>query len=103
MNAADVVAYTYAADMYHAWCVVEEIQERYDALPDPVLKTIREESNEVALDAIATFLGFDRVDEWSYDSGDFPKSVSADQIRWDEDEDGCGPDACGRCGESFDT
>lgn len=103
MHAFDVAGYTYAADTYHAWCVMDELQERYDALPESVLKVIREESNEVALDAIAAFLGFDREDEHSFDSGDFPKTIFADQIRWEADDDGCGPDMCGRCGESFET
>ena len=102
MNACDVAGYTYAGDTYHTWCVVDELQERYDAFPESVLKVIREESIEVALDAIAAFLGFDRMDERSFDSGDFPKVLFVDQIRWETDEDDCGPDMCGRCGESFE-
>lgn len=83
MKAWTVVGYTYAADIYCTECV---------------LKVYTGDENEWALDTedrldqYAETLGIDRQDEWTFDSGDFPKVVFADQDEGDH---------CGLCHEAL--
>jgi hypothetical protein len=85
MNATDIVAYTYAADVYHPDCLVEQLIARGEA--NPVHRTYQVEAT---LDSLAADWGLDRDDEPTYDSGHFPKVVLAsDQDTWDH--------PCGHC------
>lgn len=79
----DIVAYTYRADVWCPDCISRE----FGGLSAPRLDA------EGWLDRAARGTGLDRMDEASYDSGDFPKVVFADQI---EDEE-----HCGQCGEAI--
>lgn len=80
MRSYDIVAYIYRADMYCSMCIVEQVTDG----------VVYDLNTAVALGALADQRGIDREDERSYDSGDFPKVVFADQI---EDDEYCG--ACG--------
>lgn len=51
-------------------------------------------SAERFLDGLAESVGIDREDEWSFDSGDFPKVVFASQM---EPYDDGTPRICDRC------
>lgn len=94
MRATDVVGYTYSADTYHPDCVLDALRGRerllLDALPTLAAGA---PSVEDRLDAVAAAIGFDRYDERSFDSDDFPKVVFASQVESDE--------ACGGCGEAL--
>jgi hypothetical protein len=79
----DVVAYTYAADIYCEHCIAV----RFEREQGPSIF----DGAEAILDVRATELGIDRYDESTFDSGDFPKVVFADML----DED----DRCGECGD----
>lgn len=81
----DIVGYTFNADLYCPACVVDQVADAHagklrdgDADGDP----------ERALARIARRLGIDRQDEHTFDSGDFPKVVFADQAA--EEDDYCG-------------
>jgi hypothetical protein len=84
MRTDTVVGYTFNADQYHPWCIAEKLAP----------EATTEYGNEVALDRLAAELGIDRNDEQSYDSGDFPKVIFADQAESDEE-------LCGGCGEAL--
>lgn len=75
MNATDVVAYTYQADVWHPSCVVGD----YDPW----------RGVEAELDAWADRAGIDREDETTFDSDDFPKVVFASDLTGDEMCPGC--------------
>lgn len=85
MTYGQPIAYTYRADVYCPGCILEVLHlgERGQA---PV------QSVESELDAIASERGIDRYDEWSFDSGEFPKVV------FDAEED----EHCGQCGGVID-
>lgn len=89
MNAADIVAYAYASDIYHPDCLVEQLIARGEA--NPVHGTYRVEAT---LDSLAIDRGLDRGDEHTYDSGHFPKVVFASEPDTEQDR-------CGRCHESI--
>jgi hypothetical protein len=69
----DIVAYTYKADMYCPEHIVPLVAADL-SLAAPQMET------EGALDILAGESGIDRYDEYSFDSGDFPKVVFRDQI-----------------------
>lgn len=78
-HAADIVAYTHTAEMLCPGCVASRFS------PDG-----RMGNAEEVLDVAARKWGINRHDETTYDSGDFPKVVFADQLNEDE--------CCGWCG-----
>jgi len=91
MNAADIAGYTLQADLVCPPCMVVLIQktwpEHFDA--------------EQGLDVAARFIGINREDESSFDSGDFPKVIFVGQVH-DECtlENGYEPGQCGnQCGQ----
>ncbi len=71
-NAADIVAYTYKADIYCPGCIVTQVSH------SPVAGLL--ESAEQALDVFAKLREIDRYDESTFDSDDFPKVVFASQL-----------------------
>lgn len=81
----DIVAYTYCADNYCGDCVIDKLDDRYDI---PIANTV-----EDALYTIGYANGYDRDEEATYDSDDFPKVVFRDQL-----EDG---EVCGKCGKEL--
>lgn len=70
MNAADIVAYTYKADVYTQRGIIERLIA--DGLAAPAARDMRAED---ALTQIAEANAIDRFDEWTYDSGEFPKVI----------------------------
>lgn len=79
-----IVGYTYRADIYCPECVVRAVCKAR-GIEGHGLSYVPDE----ALDLVARFEGIDRTDEWTFDSGDFPKVVT-DQM----DTDGL---CCGNC------
>ena len=93
MHAFDVVGYTYQADEYHGWCVLDMLTGKHTAQVDNLDPSLVEfGTTESVLDALAGELGIDRTDEHSYDSDDFPKVIFASQVESDDE-------ICGSCGE----
>jgi hypothetical protein len=116
----DLVAYTYAADLYCPSCILRAFHGSPTGLPP-----IAGMSIEQHLDVLARLRGVDPSDERSFDSGDFPKLVRRSELTACEHCDGdgdiellygprgreyhgrwvrCGecdgtgsPDRCGRC------
>jgi len=92
----DIVAYTYRADHYCGDCIVRELGVEPGEVPGSV-------TAEQVLDVAAHAQGIDREDEWTFDSGDFPKVVLAGQLRSGQDypliekDGGETADRCGRC------
>lgn len=94
MHATTIVGYTFNADNYCPDCTFDGWNGNRPAdMPGYA-------SVEQLLTAIAKSRGIDRDDESSFDSGDFPKVIFADQVH-----DGCSldngyePGQCGdRCG-----
>jgi hypothetical protein len=82
-----VVGYSYRADQYCPECLNREITP---AGHNQVIGS----SVEEMLDRLAEAAGIDRENEWSFDSGDFPKVILSYQVEGDPDTD-----RCGRCGE----
>lgn len=84
----DIVGYTFRADLYCPYHIVAQLptgpDEAFDgwALAPGVGMTVEENLNEIAY-----AFGFDRGDEASFDSGDFPKVVFRDALG---DDDRCG-------------
>jgi hypothetical protein len=91
VHAADIVGYTYSADIYCPDCIVAALPtgdgEVFDGwkLADGVRMSVEDNLNE-----IAGAFGINRDDESSFDSGDFPKVIFASMA---EDAETCG--ACG--------
>lgn len=83
----DIVGYTYQADIYCPDHIVQQIDG--EAPVDDIGGAVEEK-----LDYIAGAFGFDREDERTFDSGDFPKVVFRDQL------DGA-IDYCSTCGEEL--
>lgn len=86
MKSYDIVGYTYKADIYCTdWdCIVMEVLKDM-GIEGHGLST----DTEDALERLATTSGIDRMDERTYDSGDFPKVVFADMLD--------GSEYCGSC------
>lgn len=85
MKSWDIVAYTYRADTYCPSCVRKAVGDKYNMWNADSLDT------EGFLDQISaehnSYVGnsqIDRMDESTFDSGDFPKVVFADSIKSDE-------------------
>lgn len=77
MKSWDIVGYVYQSDIVCPTCTLKALS--------PEARTAEE-----ALDAWAKRDNIDRDDEWTFDSGDFPKVISADVAERD--------DRCGTCG-----
>lgn len=88
MNSWTIIGYTYNAGVYCATCILNELSNRGDLLDAQPVGF----DAEVYLHRAAESIGIDRMDESSFDSGDFPKVIFADQ-----DDD----DYCGRCGDKL--
>jgi len=92
MHATDVVAYTYRADIYCPECILGQLPtgpgETFDGWAD-----CTDMAPEDNLSELAAAFGIDRMDEYTFDSGDFPKVVFASQVEADE--------FCGDCGREL--
>lgn len=94
MRAFEVVGYVYRADVYCPRHIVDALPtgegEAFDgwALAAGATPMSAEEN----LAEIAEAFGIDRMDEWSYDSWDFPKVIFASSHEFE---------VCGMCGESL--
>lgn len=79
MKSRTIVAYTYRADSLCPDCIrnigIMPLQDTPITGPVPV---------EDLLNQAARYKGINRTDEHSYDSGDFPKAISADQVEGEE-------------------
>ena len=76
MKAYDIVGYTFDADTYCPECVLDIANEWLyaDGVKVGYMRV------EDALDAWATSAKITRDDEWTFDSGDFPKVVFCDSV-----------------------
>lgn len=87
-NSSSIAAYTFAADIYAPSCIVGALTstDAYQgwALGEGITMGVEEDLNEIAF-----AFAFDRQDETSFDSDEFPKVVFHDQIEEDK------PCACG--------
>lgn len=86
-KAFDIAGYTYRAETLCPTCTIQVMLCDGDASPSAL--DMREED---VLDQCAGAQGIDRDDEYSFDSGDFPKVIFVSQT------DG---DRCDRCGEAL--
>jgi len=98
MHATDIVAYTYNADIYCPTCITRHVLADHPVRLDPEDYAVDSAglaagSPESILASMADELGIDHMDEYSYDSGEFPKVVFASQIEDDE--------YCGNCHEQI--
>jgi hypothetical protein len=75
MNATDIVAYTYQAEILCSRCTVDAVVGHNPDLPPAEQMDV-----EATLDMIAADAGIDRADECTFDSSEFPKVVFADQV-----------------------
>lgn len=81
-HSTDIVAYAYEAEIYCPSCIARMWRRGKLRL------------SEDTLDRAAECIGIDRMDESSFDSGEFPKVVFSDQVN-DEHYDHCG--SCHEC------
>lgn len=93
-----IAGYTYAAEIYCPSCTETFFQQYAPNTP-----TLTED----VLNAAASVLGIDRMDERSFDSGDFPKVVLSGAVHDGcTEENGYAPgqcgNRCGSCGEVID-
>lgn len=96
-HSTDIVGYTFRADQFCPRCIVNQVNGHH---PNAVNRTAKEcASAEDSLDIIAERLGgnFDRYDERSFDSDDFPKVIFRDMLDSSYNDDG--PERCGQCHE----
>lgn len=97
MKISDIAAYAYKADLYCPECIIE--QGIADGWLSPGARGMYVED---ALDQGAEYLQFDRYDEVSFDSSEFPKVEFADELRdypaGHEGDAAC----CGRCLQPID-
>lgn len=88
----NVVGYIYRADIFCPGCLLAALPtgegEAFDGWADCSIPPMTAEQN---LDEIAYAFGIDRTDEWSFDSGDFPKVILS--------LDDAARDQCGQCGQ----
>lgn len=86
----DIAGYTYRAENLCPACTIKALPtgegEAFDGWADATGCMTAEEN----LSELAAAFGIDRMDESSYDSGDFPKVVFSDQLEDDETCDRCG-------------
>lgn len=80
-----IAGYTYRADVYCPACIVEAVTSRLLINPSPT---------EHRLNDLAEQRGIDRMDEYSFDSDEFPKVIFSVQV--DDDE------FCCVCGEEVE-
>lgn len=88
-----VVGYAYKADIWCPGCMEES----------SLLKGYtwhKFATTEQMLDEVATRLGVDRHDEYSFDSDDFPKVVTIGDLDFHGNE---GIEICYQCGEELDV
>ena len=85
-----IVGYAYRADIWCVACMEES----------SLLEGVKPANAELMLDDVATRLGVDRYDEYSFDSDDFPKIVTIGDLDFHGNE---GIDECGECGEQLDV
>lgn len=79
MHATEIVAYTYAAENWTPAGLIEVgIREGW------LTPAARDMAPEDVLDQAQHSFGIDRVDEYSFDSDEFPKVIFASQIEDDE-------------------
>lgn len=90
MRADTIVGYTYQAEILCTVCTVSAVAH----VPRTHIATLNPEET---LDAHAQVRGIDRLDEDTFDSGDFPKVVFADMLNDTPNE------RCGACGERLLT
>lgn len=83
MSATDIVGYTYKAENYMPRQLIEVLINEGRAAP-----AARDMPVEDVLDQIvgAEALDLDRMDERSFDSGDFPKVIFESQITESDDD-----------------
>lgn len=82
MNSTDIVGYTYKADNHHPECVI------HAGLADGSLApAARDIDVDWALHQWVHSVGGNPTDEHTYDSGDAPKVIFADQV---DDNEVCG-------------
>lgn len=79
----DVVGYTFCAETLCPGCTRETFETSTGL-------TARESTTEGYLTSVARYVGIDREDEASFDSGTFPKVIFADSVQDDEACDSCG-------------
>lgn len=79
MAMTDIVGYTYRAENYTPTALIELLIA--DGSLTAEAREIREED---ALTALAAQRGIDRMDEWSFDSDDFPKVIFDSQVTEDD-------------------
>lgn len=89
MRADTIVGYTFNADQYGPECIVAQVTTNPG---DVHHRDAKIDDAETHLDLLARIAGIDRMDEHSFDSGDFPKVIFAVQVESDEER-------CGACGE----
>ncbi len=88
MNSAEIIAYTYRADIYCPKCIIKELAKR-----NPISPAGFDMPVEDVLNQVAGANGIDRGDEATYDSDDFPKVVFAVYLEPSE--------VCGNCGNNL--
>jgi hypothetical protein len=88
MHAADIVGYTFEAEMMCPDCTIERVLARYNDGEPYEFGSI---DPEATLKSLADREGIDYMDLYSYDSDHYPKVVFASQV-----ED---PERCGVCHE----
>lgn len=71
----EIIAYVYRADIFHPRCIVDTLPTYEGGAFDGWRNLTPEPTVEGELSEIADAFGFDRDDEYSFDSGDFPKVV----------------------------
>lgn len=75
MNATDLIAYVYQADIFHPACVVDVMVNERELSP-----AARDMSVEDALWQHAEANGFDPMNESTFDSSEHPKAVFAGDV-----------------------
>ncbi|MHD0294280.1 hypothetical protein [Rhodococcus qingshengii] len=81
MGSQDIAGYTYKAENMMGETLIERLIAESIASPGA-----RGMSAEDVLDQIAGTNGIDRSDEYSYNSGDFPKPIKVEQLTEDDNE-----------------
>lgn len=79
LKAYDIVGYTYKAENYRPEALIEMMIAEGSASP-----AARAMTAEEALDQIAAANAIDRQDEWTFDSGEFPKVIFASMLTEDD-------------------